>query len=610
MSFDPNKLKDYPKAPGVYIMRDKSGEVLYVGKAKELQARIRQYFVKGGDGRWIIPYLQDLVVEIDTIVTLTEKEALLLECNLIKKEMPRFNALLKDDKTYTAIKLNSKHPWPMLSLVRYKEKLKGDGEYFGPYTSAHAARQTLDLLQRVFPLRQCSDEELKRRTRPCILYGMKRCTAPCVNYIEKNAYDSLVDGARRFLKGDVNEVIRPLEKKMYELSDQLAFEEADEVLKLIESLKKTTEVQRVDQPKKAPSRDVIGMFREGERASVSVLLFREGRLDSYQHFLFPEVFETDEELVETFLLQKYLGSSSLPKEIFLPLLPENTSAIEELLEEKVTILSPIKGERKKLVDLAKKNAEAFFQQKSDREKALQNILAKMQESFHLLRYPDFIECIDTSHLGGVEAVSSLVAFQAGVPDKKNYRKYRLKHTLAHDDYGALKEVLRRRFSAEKMQERLPDLLIIDGGKAHLETALRTLKELNVVSVDVIAIAKEEGRHDRGVTGEVVFLKDQKSPFELPRRSDLIFFLQRVRDEAHRFAITYQKVRRTKSTLRTSLREIPGIGPKKGKALLIALGSVKKVREASDEELLAVKGVTKKDVEAIRKFFLSEKEEIS
>jgi excinuclease ABC subunit C len=574
-------------------MKARDGAILYIGKAKNLKSRVRQYFVAGGDGRWIIPFLQELVSEIDTVVTTTEKEALLLECTLIKKHQPRFNALLKDDKTYTALKINTRHEWPMLSLIRYKGKLKNDAAYFGPYTSAYDARQTLDLLQRIFPLRQCSDSELLRRQRPCILYDMKRCSAPCVGLIDKEKYDHYVDDSIKFLKGQSKVVLDDLRMQMEEASENLEFERAEQFHRLILSVEKTLQNQSVDKPGNGTSADVLGIYRNGDEVVLSVLSFNHGRLDAYKHHNFSKILESDEELYESFILQNYLGQSLLPKLILVPCILENESEIKEILG--VTVSRPERGEKRTLVEMAVKNAEAAYHQKKDKAAILEKALLEIQEKFHLRNYPKRIECLDTSHLSGGEGVSAIISYINGETDKDHYRKFKLKTTNQSDDYGALQEVLTRRYSKDDM----PDLLIIDGGKGHLNVALKTLKAMNIITLDVISITKEEGRHDKGVTKEQFYRENVKDPIHLHTYSPALFLLQRIRDEAHRFAITYQKKRRTITTIRSELSTVPGIGPVKRKALLKHFGSLKKIMEATDEELSQVPGITPNIILKIR-----------
>lgn len=608
MSFDVNRLVSYPSEPGVYIMKNKMGAILYIGKAKHLKARLKQYFLPGGDGRWIIPHLQELVAVIETVITPSEKDALLLENTLIKKHRPRFNALLKDDKTYAAIKINHRHPWPMLSLIRYKGKPKSDALYFGPYTSAHDARQTLDLLQRLFPLRQCSDQELLRRTRPCILHDMGRCSAPCVRLIDQETYGSYVEGAEKFLRGDSEEVLNSLKKQMGFASDALEFERAAELHRLIGSIEKTLQTQQVDKPLGGLTGDLLGIFRQGDEVILSQLMFFKGKLHAFSHHNFSKIIENDEELLESFILQNYQERGDVPSEIIVPIELQNRSALEEILNQghmrKITISHPIRGEKKALLEMAFKNAEAAFSQKKDERAIREKNLLELKERLRLTRYPKRIECIDTSHFAGSESVSALVAFFEGLPDKARYRRYKLKASSAADDYGALKEVLTRRYHKAIEEQDLPDLLVIDGGKGHLNRARKIFEELNIASVDLIGFAKEAGRHDKGMTREQIYLPEVKDPLLFPPHSPVLFLLQRLRDEAHRFAITYQKKRRSKSILHSELLEIPGIGPGKLKALLKSFGSIKKLREATEEEIGKVKGLSKKDRENLKKFSAS------
>lgn len=596
--FDVEKLQTYPLSPGVYLMKSKSGAILYIGKAKNLRARLKQYFLAGGDGRWMIPYLVAEVVDIDTLVTATEKEALLLENNLIKQHKPRYNALLKDDKTYAALMINHRHKWPMLSLIRYKGKPKGNALYFGPYASTFAARETLDLMQRVFPLRQCSDQELLRRTRPCILYGMKRCTAPCVGLISKEKYDEEVEAAIRFLKGQNRTLVDELKKEMQEASDALEFERAQAILLKIQAIEKTLQAQVVDTPLKGFSGDVLGIYRQGDEVLLSQLTFVQGRLSGYFHHNFSKIAENDEELFTRFILETYQEATVVPSEVLVPIELEDREILEELLKLKLSM--PQRGDRRAYVEMAEKNAEAAFKQKKDETAIREKTLSDLQDKLRLMRYPERIECYDNSHLGGREAVSAQVTFIDGVPAKKYYRHYHLRNTDAADDYGAMREVLSRRFS--KAEQELPDLLIIDGGKGHLNAARKILEDLNIVSCDLIGVAKEEGRHDRGMTSEQIFLPGVKDPIHLPPHSPILFLLQRIRDEAHRFAITFQKQQRSKRSLSSQLDAIPGIGPVKQKRLLRHFGSLKRIREATPEELASVKGIQAKDVQILLQFF--------
>jgi len=585
-------------------MKNKKGAVLYVGKAKNLRQRLRQYFVSGGDGREMVPYLIVQVESIDTIIVSSEKEALLLENNLIKQHRPKYNALLKDDKSYIALKVNHKHRWPMLKLVRYRGKAEPDGLYFGPYTNAYAARQTLDLLQKLFPLRQCSDQELVRRTRPCILYDMKRCIAPCVEKCTKAEYDKYVEKTVRFLRGQDKEVIRELYAEMENFAENLEFERAGATLKTIRQIEKTVEGQLVDKPLGGDA-DAMGIYRQGEEVIISQLLFRDGRLVGCRHYDFVKIAQDDVELFESFLLQHYTQLSDLPHEILLPV--DVNPTLAEILStdrsRKVSVYSPQRGNKKSLVKMAVLNAEATFQKEKDEETIREKRLLEMQERFRLTRYPRRIECFDTSNIAGSEPVAALVAFTDGIKDSSRYRKYKVKSTEVPDDYGAMMEVLTRRYKRAKEENNLPDLLIVDGGKGQLNVALKVMSDLNVISVDVISLAKEQGRHDKGMTAEQVFLPNVKDPILLKKTSPVLFLLQQIRDEAHRFAITFHRKRRSKKMLQSALDEIPGIGPAKKKALLRYFGSVKKIKLASIEELEQVVGISFSNAKTIHEYFV-------
>lgn len=599
--YDVSKLEAFPLQPGVYLMKNQNGTVLYVGKAKSLRQRVKQYFFPGRDTREIIPFLIANVTEIDTIIVSSEKEALLLENNLIKQYQPKYNALLKDDKTYVALKINHKHKWPTVRLVRYHGRPEADGLYFGPYTSAFSARQTLELLQRMFPLRQCSDQELAKRTRPCILYDMKRCIAPCVNKCTKEEYDGYVDRTIKFLRGQDREILQDLYKEMEMQAEALEFEKAGALLRTIKQIEGTIECQTVDKPL-GQDLDALAIFRQGEEVTLTQLIIRDGKLTDSHHFNFSQIAEDDDELLTTFLLQHYSKMDEHPHEILIPVELSNAEAVEEIISvnkrRKVKIMAPQRGDKRALVDMAYANAEVSFKKEKDVEAIREQTLFDMQEQFRLVRYPERIECFDNSHLAGEEPVSSMVAFSDGVPDRKRYRKYKLRTVTSPDDYSAMYEVLIRRYKRGKEENNLPDLLIVDGGKGHLNIALKVLSELNIITMDVIAVAKEEGRHDKGITSEQVFLPNIKDPILLRRNSPILFLLQQIRDEAHRVAISFHRQRKNKSTLKSSVSSIPGIGPAKTKLLLRHFGSVKKLKEASREDLMQVKGISKTNVEAI------------
>ncbi len=595
-SFDPKVLDKYSTDPGVYLMKSSGGNVLYVGKAKNLKTRIKQYFAPGRDGRPMVPFLIAEVASIDIIVVPSEKEALLLENTLIKKHQPKFNALLKDDKTFVSLMINHKHPWPRVELVRYKGKPKKDGLYFGPFTSAFAARQTFDLMGRLFPLRQCSDQELKKRTRPCLLYGIKRCVAPCVNLCTKEEYQSIVDHATHFLKGEDEAVIQQLKKEMHAASEALEYEKAAALLQMIKQIEHVTAGSGLVAKAIGKDTDALGLYRQGHDVMVAQLFFREGKLVGSEHYSFTDVVESNEELLSSFLVQYYKDRTPVPIQIIVPLdLPRE---LEEILQIKIT--TPQKGEKKEIVEMAEKNALVLFKQEKDDRDLTEKMLLDLQETLHLTRYPERIECFDTSNISGSDLVASMVVFMEGKYDKKESRLYKIKNVTKGDDYGALQEVLSRRLTRAKQENTLPDLIIVDGGKGQLGIGRDVLKSLDIATVDLISLAKQAGKHDKGLTQEKVFVLEQSEPIILPLHSPLLFLLQRIRDETHRRAIGFHRKRREKRLISSLIDEIPGIGDVKKKRLLKHFGSLQRILAASPADLLAVKGITSKDVEQIKK----------
>lgn len=586
-------LDSLPKEPGVYLMKDEMGKILYIGKAKQLRQRVKQYFVPGRDGRMMVPFLTCQIKDIETIVTFSEKEALLLENNLIKQHQPKYNVLLKDDKTFISLTINHKHQWPMIKVVRYLGKPKGNALHFGPYTSAFAARQTLDLMTRIFKLRQCGDRELTSRTRPCLLYSIKRCLAPCVFKCTKEEYDQEVKKAIDFLKGNDREVINQLKKERDEASENLEYERAGGLHKTIEQIEHVTRSRQSIVRSKGKDCDIFALYHEGTRHVIAKLMYREGRLIGADHFKFIELASTDEEIWESFLLQHYQEKG--PPEVLLPIQLKQQKALEDILS--LSLHSPKKGEKYHLLKLAEKNAKALFTDQQSKEE----LLLDLQETCDLSHCPVRIECFDTSNISGTDLVACMVGFTDGKRDKEKTRLFKIKGVEKPDDYGAMREVLTRHYTKAKEKDELPDLTLIDGGKGQLNIALEVFKELEIASVDVISLAKEEGRHDKGLNFEKIFVPHKNDPLFLSPRSPTLFILQQIRDEAHRVAISYHRKRRSKRLIQTELDEIPGIGPKKRTLLLKTFGSVKQVKEATKEALKKVNGLNSRDIDAIIKF---------
>jgi excinuclease ABC subunit C len=589
-------LNAFPTQPGVYLMKNGEGTILYIGKAKQLKQRIKQYFIPGRDGRVMVPILTAQVVSIETIVVPTEKEALLLENTLIKRHQPKFNVLLKDDKTFISLMINHKHPWPMIRLIRYKGVPKEEGLYFGPYTNAFAARQTFELLTRIFPLRQCSDEELKRRTRPCLLYSIKCCIAPCAHKCSKEEYQEFVKGAIHFLRGQNKQILKELKKEMEHASENLEFEKAAALLKTIRQIEDVLEHDKLA-VRASKDCDALGLYREGHEVMLVQLIFREGNLVGSEHYSFEKIAEEDPDIFTSFILQNYKDKKNAPKELLVPIALQDAPLLEEIVE--IEIHTPHKGEKRTLIDLALQNAKVLFNQEKDHQGQREKLLLDLATALKLNRYPKRIECFDTSNISGSDLVACMIAYTDGEKDKKRRRLFKIRDLHKGDDYAALHQVLTRRLIRAKEEEDLPDLILIDGGKGQLNIALDVFKELDIATIDAIALAKEEGRHDKGIRLEKVFLPHQSEPIHFEPRSPLLFFLQKIRDDTHQTAISFHRKRREKRVIRSALDEIPGIGAIKRTRLLRHFGSIEKLYTATDEEILSVKGITRKDLDSIR-----------
>ncbi|MDJ0651599.1 MAG: excinuclease ABC subunit UvrC [Simkaniaceae bacterium] len=586
-------LESLPKEPGVYLMKDGAGRILYIGKAKQLRRRVKQYFVPGRDGRMMVPFLTCQVKDIETLVTFSEKEALLLENNLIKQHQPKYNVLLKDDKTFISLIINHKHQWPMIKVTRYRGRPKNHALHFGPYTSASAARQTLDLMTRIFKLRQCSNRELTSRTRPCLLYSIKRCLAPCVDKCTRKEYDQEVKHAIDFLKGKDRQVVNQLKKERDKAAENLEYERAGALQKTMEQIEHVTRGRQSIIRSKGKDCDIFALYHEGTRHIIVKLMYREGRLVGADHFTFIELASTDEEIWESFLLQHYQEKGSL--EVLLPIQLKQQKALEDILC--VSLHSPQKGEKYHLLKLAEKNAKALFTDQQSKEE----LLLDLQETCDLSRCPIRIECFDTSNISGTDLVACMVGFTEGKRDKEKTRLFKITKIHKSDDYGAMREVLMRHYTKAKEKDELPDLTLIDGGKGQLNVALEVFKELDIANVDVISLAKEKGRHDKGLNFEKIFVPHKRDPLFLSPRSPTLFVLQQIRDEAHRVAISYHRKRRSKRLIHNELDEIPGIGQKKRNLLLKNFGSVKQVKGATKEALKKIAGLNSRDIDAIIKF---------
>lgn len=555
-----DKIKSFPSSSGVYLMKDAKGQVIYTGKAIDLKKRVLSYFGKEDKTRYQITFLMKRVTDIEFVVTDSEKEALLLENNLIKKYHPRYNLQLRDDKSYASIKLTWKDPFPRISLTR---QIKKDGSlYFGPYTSVAAARKTVEFIEKFFRLRTCSDQELANRVRPCLQYQIHRCDAPCVGLIDQDAYRKLADQVKLFLQGKNQDLVHLLEDEMQKQSEKEEFEKAARTRDLLSSIQTTLEKQKADRPQ-WKDQDVIGLYREGELMTWCVLMIREGKIwESKIYHL--KGHEDEEDLLENFLTQLYQILLH-PDEILIPYPVHSLTLLSQILTEnrdkKVEIHVPQRGDKRDLMQLALRNAREGFQHRQKKEEEIQEILSKLQKSLSLQNFPRRMECFDISNISGQKAVGSLVSFVDGLSDKKGYRRFKIKTVHQPDDFSMMREVLKRRLlrapstsgrgSAEGGGEgengnkwEKPDLIVVDGGKGQLNAVQAVMEELNITGIDLISLAKEK----EGETQDKIFLRGRKNPVLLGRHSSLLHLLMRIRDEAHRFAITYHKKLREKAFL--------------------------------------------------------------
>lgn len=576
-----DKLKTLPGRPGVYEMLDEKGKILYVGKAVHLKNRVSSYFKGVKDPK--TSALVDKIRDIAWTLTGSEVEALILEANLIRENRPKYNILLRDDKHYPYLKISLENRYPKIQVVR--RKINDGAAYFGPYASIGSMKQALGTIESIFPLRTCSDHELANRSRPCLQYQIKRCLAPCMGYVTEEEYASLVRQTILLLSGKEKELLKQLRVRMAEYSDALAFEKAAKVRDQIQVLGKLREAQIIDKGH-ALERDVIG-FHEGEsRSSVMVFFVREGNLlDKESYFLDHPKDEDRGEILRAFLAQFY-ASRRPAREILLPqpLTEEENAVLEELLGalrgSRVRLFHPLRGEKKKLLDLANANAAEKYRQREDsdryRRQELERGLKSLQSYLELPKPPRRIECYDISNISGTNTVASMVVFTDGQADNKEYKKFRIRTVEGPNDFASMEEVLGRRLRMEGVPK--PDLMIIDGGRGQLSSALKILKDAGFGEIPVFGLAKKE---------ELLFREGSSQPIFIPRQDKALFLLREIRDEAHRFAITYHRQLRDREMTASVFDEIEGIGPKRKKELLKAFGSVNGIRKASLDDIMEV-----------------------
>lgn len=537
--------KTFPRAPGVYLMSDARGKILYVGKANSLRARLHNYSAPGGDGRPQVPHLLPRVADVRCIVTATEKDALLLENTLIKKHRPQFNVFLRDDKEYLLLRIDRNEPFPRPELVR---RVSRDGaSYFGPYSSAKGIRETMRLLYRMFYLCSCSPKKFAKRRRACLNHQLGRCGGACVGRISREEYLPYVDNAIRFLKGEYKELAKGWKDEMARLAGEMRFEEAAKLRDRIGTVERTLARQRV--VRSVPGDvDAIGWFLEGTEAAVAVLHVRAGRLSDAHNFHF-RAEEEPPEALSSFLVQHYTEEAFFPGEILLPVDLPDSSPHELLLSERagrtVRIRTPRVGERRRLVSLASKNAAEFHRMRKEKEAAYDQVSSRLASLCRLASPPMRIEGFDISNLSGTEPVGSMVAFIGGKAVKKWYRKFAVRGIEGQDDFAMMEQVVRRRFGHGEDFGGPPDLVLIDGGKGQLSMAMAAMREAGAGQIPVIALAKERARAGGTSFRERIYLPGRANPLFLSPTDPALLLLMRVRDEAHRFAVAFQRVRRTR-----------------------------------------------------------------
>ena len=591
------KIKKLPSTPGVYLMKDDKDGIIYVGKAKNIKARLSSY-LGGKDNRYQVKFLMRNVADIEVMVTDTEKEALILEDILIKKHRPRYNINLKDDKTYLSLRINTKHPFPRVEVVRKREK--DSALYFGPYSSAQALRDTLRLLQRVFMIRTCTESYFANRARPCLNYQIKRCLGPCCDFVSKEEYRNVMAEVILFLEGRNNELIKSFEGRMKKASAEMNFEEAARLRDCVFSIEKTLEKQKIF-TSKGVERDVVGFYFHERKVAIYILFVRGGKVGGGKSFVFEDRGVPECELLSSFLRRYYSSGRYIAKEVILPLEIDDGEVIEEWLSDmkgkRVRIYHPKRGEKRRLVELAMKNATSSLMAQLKDERSDEEILSKIKVQFNLNNLPTRIECCDISNIQGAQAVGSLVTFVAGRADKNLYRHFKIKTVNGPDDFSMMYEVIHRRVKRGLEAGDLPSLILIDGGKGQLSMAKKALEENDLTeTVDLLAIAKEKVLKVKGLEEkkeERVYMPGRKNPVKLKDKGEILYLFQRIRDEAHRFAITYHRKLRGKVALISPLDGIEGVGPTKKKSLLNYFGSLKKVRSASIEELQEVAGISQK-----------------
>lgn len=613
------ELKKLPDEPGVYIMKDEKGEIIYVGKAINLKKRVRQYFQSSRNNSPKVNAMVRHIREFEYIIVDNEVEALILEANLIKKHKPKYNILLRDDKQYPYIKItNEKYP----RVIKTRKVQKDGAKYFGPYPSAYAVNDTLDIIRNLYPIRTCkiNFDKSDKKYRPCLNYYIGRCLGPCRGDVDHDKYMEMIDEIIMFLSGKEDKLIEIIEERMKRASENLDFESAAKYRDQINSLKLILEKQKVVSSNML-DQDIIGMARGVEEVCIQVFFIRSGKIVGREHFILSDTFEEDrKEILSSFIKQFYLGTAYVPKEILIEEEIEDMDAISKWLSEKrgnkVTIRVPKRGEKSQLMEMVKKNAMDMLNQYGDRllreKEKNEKTLMRLQDILGLDEMPNRIEAYDISNISGIYSVGSMVVFENGTPKKSDYRRFRIKSTTTPDDYKSMKEILKRRFTRGLREREIvedsqislegfslfPDLIMIDGGKGQVNAALEVLEELNL-KIPVCGLVKDDFHKTRGIIYNNKEIQLDKDSLEFK-------FIYRIQEEAHRFAISYHRSLRSKEMLKSELDDIKGIGQKRKAALLKHFKSVDNIKKASVEELAQVDGMNKKIAEELYNYFRNDR----
>lgn len=600
MSLSKDKIRSVPPSTGVYILKDEKGRSIYIGKAKNLRARVRSYLNDGEDAqRPQILYLMKEASDLDYFVTKNEREALILENSLIKQKKPKYNIRLRDDKNYLSLRIDPKEKFPRLSLTR--RVLKDGALYYGPFASADAIKRAKKIIHKIFPLRDCTDEKFRRHaSRPCLNYYMGLCLGPCAGKAGEGEYGETVERVKMFLRGEKGEIQRVLKKNMEKAAGEMRYEDAAHYRDRMRLLQKNLDAEMFVAPG-VKDKDIVGFYREGRYAEFAVLFFRGGSLVDRNTYTFKNGVGEDEEILGEFLSQFYGGSRFIPNEIIIPLDIEGRAGVSEWLSEKqgrkVRVEAPKRGSKVKKMELANRNALESYQRKHAEELRGLDLLERLKSSLRLARLPQAIECFDISNIQGDSAVASMVRFENGASAGDKYKRFRIKTVEGPNDYAMMHEVLRRRFSRAPQEGwELPELILVDGGKGQLNIAYEALRELGFEDkVDLSSIAKgrAEGESDK------IYMYGRKNPILFSKNSKALFLLMRIRDEAHRFAITYHKKLRGKKALQSELDGVPGIGVKRKKELIRRFGSLSKIRDADIDDIASVPGLNSKLAEVLK-----------